>query len=146
MGTQEGINIPIWIIVGFRHRDRQDLQNLTNVTFYTPPVTSAQSIIGTEKNPKSAILLNYNNDDYNRRYGQTKEVLKALTTDDILQKYISEHDFRSSNEDTNIGYNLYVFDIEYQKNLESAQPIKLEFKFFENVPTGVYGYGLVVTI
>ena len=24
LGTQEGINVPIWIIVGFQQRDRQD--------------------------------------------------------------------------------------------------------------------------
>ena len=37
MGTQEGINVPIWIIVGFQRRDRQDSQNLNNDTFYRPP-------------------------------------------------------------------------------------------------------------
>ena len=49
LGTQEGINIPIWIIVGFQQRGRQDLQNLNNDTSYRPSVTNAQCIIGTEK-------------------------------------------------------------------------------------------------
>ena len=31
--TQEGINVPFWIIVGFQRRDRQDSQNLHNSTF-----------------------------------------------------------------------------------------------------------------
>ena len=43
------------------------------------------------------------------------------------------------------GYNLYVFDIRYQKNIESAQPIKVEFKFSEDAPAGIYGYALVLT-
>ena len=33
LGTQEGINVPIWIIVGFQQSDRQHDQNLNNDTF-----------------------------------------------------------------------------------------------------------------
>ena len=61
--TQEGINVPIWIIVSFQQSDRQNDQNLNNDTSYRPPVTSAHCIIGTEKYPDSAIFLNYNDDD-----------------------------------------------------------------------------------
>ena len=140
LGTQEGINVPIWIFVAFQQNDRQNDQNLNNDTFYRPLVTSAQCIIGTEKYPDSGILLNYNDDDYSQGYGQIKEAFKALTKDNILQPYISEHDFRSSN-----GYNIYAFDIRYQKNFESSQPIKVEFKFDGVVPAGIYGYALVLT-
>ena len=133
--TQEGINVPIWIIVGFHQRDRQDSQNLNNDTFYRPTVTSAQCIIGTEKYPHSGIILNYD-DDYSQGYGQIKEVFRDLTKYDILKPYMSDNDFRSSNEGNTIGYNLYVFDIRYRKSLESAQPIKVEFKFSENIPAG----------
>ena len=61
--TREGINVPIWIIIGFQQQDRQKSQNENNDTFYRPPVTSAQCIIGTETYPDSGILLNYNDDD-----------------------------------------------------------------------------------
>ena len=71
--------------------------------------------------------------------------MRALTKDDILKPYVSEHDFRASNDDNDIGYKFYVFDIRFQKNLESAQPIKVEFKFSENIPAGIYGYALVLT-
>ena len=64
LGTQEGINVPIWITIGFQQSDRQHDQNLNNDTFYRPPVISAHCIIGTEKYLDSAILLNYNDDDY----------------------------------------------------------------------------------
>ena len=64
LGRQEGINIPIRIIVAFQQRDRQDSQNLNNDTFYRPPVTSAQCIIGREKYPDAGILLNYIDDDH----------------------------------------------------------------------------------
>ena len=145
LGTQEGINVPIWIFVAFQQNDRQNDQDLNNDTFYRPLVTSAQCIIGTEKYPDSGILLNYNDDDYSQGYGQSKEAFKALTKDNILQPYISEHDFRSSNDVNDIGYNIYAFDIGYQKKFESSQPIKVEFKFDGVVPAGIYGYALVLT-
>ena len=47
LGTQEGINVPIWSIIGFQQRKRQDSQNSNNDSFYRPPVKSAHCIIGT---------------------------------------------------------------------------------------------------
>ena len=145
LGTQEGVNIPTWVFVGFQQNDRQHDQNLNNDTFVRLPVISAQVIIGTERYPDSAILLNYEDDDYSQAYGQIKEAFKALTKDDILQPYISEDDFRSSNNNNDVGYNIYAFDIRYQKNFENAQPVKVEFKFSENIDAGIYGYALVLT-
>ena len=145
LGTQEGINVPIWIFVAFPQNVRQNDQDLNNDTFYRPLVTTAQCIIGTEKYTDSAILLSYNDDDYSQGYGQIKEAFKALTKDNLLQPYISERDFTSSNDDNDIGYNLYVFDIRYQKIFESSQPIKVEFQFDGVVPAGLFGYALVLT-
>ena len=34
LGTQEGINVPTWIYVGFQQNDRQHDQNLNNDTFF----------------------------------------------------------------------------------------------------------------
>ena len=68
LGTQEGINVRIWIIAGFQQRERQDPQNLNSDTFYRTTVTSAQCVISTEKYPDSGILLNYDNDDYSQGY------------------------------------------------------------------------------
>ena len=145
LGTQEGINIPTWIFVAFQQNDRQNDHNLNNDTFVRLPVISAQVVIGTERYPDTAILLNYDDDDYSQGYGQIKEAFRALTKDDILQQYISEDDFRSSNEGNNIGYKIYAFDIRYQKNFENVQPVKLEFKYSENILAGIYGYALVLT-
>ena len=66
LGTKEGVNVPIWIYVAFQQHDRQHDQNLNNDTFYRMPVTSAQCTIGTEKYTDSAILLNYDDDDYSQ--------------------------------------------------------------------------------
>ena len=97
--------------MGFQQRDRQESPNLNNGTFSRPPVTSAQCIIGTEKYPDSAILIYYNDDDYSQGYGQIGEAFKALTKHDILKPCISDNVFRSSNNNNDTGYNLYVFEI-----------------------------------
>ena len=94
LGTQEGINVPIWIFVVFQQSDRQHDQDLNNDTFVRLPVISAQVVIGTERYSDTGILVNYNDDDYSQGYGQIKEAFKALTKHDILQPYISEDDFR----------------------------------------------------
>ena len=145
LGTQANISIPSWIFVAFQQNDRQHDQNLNNDTFVKLPVISAQVVIGTERYPDSAILLNYGDDDYSQGYGQTKEAFKALTKDNILQPYITYHDFRSSNDGNDIGYKIYAFDIRYQKNFENARPVKVEFKFSDNIAAGIYGYALVLT-
>ena len=86
-----------------------------NDNFYLPLVTSAQCTIGPENYPDAAILFNYNTDEYSQGSGQIKENFEALTENDIFQPYISDHDFRFPNEGNNVGYNIYVFDIRYQK-------------------------------
>ena len=145
LGSHENMNVPIWIIIGFQQRDRQDSQNLNNDTFCRLPVVSAQCIIGTEKYPDAGILLNYDDDDYSQGYHQIKEAFRALTKDDILQPYISDDNFRTSNVAANdVGYNLYVIDIRHQKNFTKSQPIKVEFKFEGVVPNDVNGYALVL--
>ena len=78
------MNVPIWIIIGFQQRGRQDSQNLKKDTFCRLSVTSCQCIIGTEKYPDGGIFLIYDDDDYSRSYTQTKEAFRALTKDDIL--------------------------------------------------------------
>ena len=106
LGTQEGINIPIWTILGSQQSDRQHGQNSNKDTFYRPPVTSAQCIIGSEKYPVLAILKNYNDNGFSQVYSQIRAVFRAPTKDDIPKPYVTENDFRSSNDDINIGYNL----------------------------------------
>ena len=85
LGTQEGINIPTWIFVVFQQNDRQNDQNINNDAFVSFPVICAQVVIGTEKYPDPAILLNYDDDNYSQGYGQIKEAFRALTKDNIVQ-------------------------------------------------------------
>ena len=126
--------------------DRKDSQILKNDTFCRLPIVSAQIINGTENYPDAVILLNYDDDDYSQRYSQVKEAFTALTKDDILQPYISDDNFRTSRvRADDVGYNLYVFDIRYQKNSINFQPTKIEFKFVGVVPNDINGYALVLT-
>ena len=146
LGSQEGINVPIWIIIGFQQQDRQDSQYLNNDTFCRLPVVSAQCIIGTEKYADTGILINYDDDDYSQGYSQTKEGFRALTKDDILQPYIGDDNFRTSDvRADDVDYNLYVFDIRYQKTFTKFQPYKVEIQFDGVVPNDSNGYALVLT-
>ena len=54
-----------------------------------------------------------------------KEVFKALTRNNILQPYITEDDFGSSNDGDNIAYNIHSFDKRYRKNFESGQSLRV---------------------
>ena len=72
LGTQEGINVPIWVFVAFQRSERQNDQNINNDTFVSLPVISAQVVIGSERYPDTGILLNHDDDDYSQCYGQIK--------------------------------------------------------------------------
>ena len=80
--TQDVVNVPIRMIVGFQQRDSQ---KFNNDTFYRPPVTRTQTIIGTKKYAESDILLNYNDEYFSQGYSQIKEAFRALTKDDIIK-------------------------------------------------------------
>ena len=67
---QEKVDVPKWIIVSFLQRDRQDSHNLFNDNLYRLPVTSAQCIIATEKNPENALSINYGDDEHSQGFGK----------------------------------------------------------------------------
>ena len=97
MGCQENRNFPTWIIIRFQQRDGQDSQNLNNATLCRLLDTSAQFVFGTEKYSDAGIIVNYDDDDYGQAYGVIEEALRAFSKDDLLQLFISDHDFRSLN-------------------------------------------------
>ena len=145
LGSQKSMNVPIWIIIVFQQQVRQDSQKLNNDTFCRLSVDSAQCIIGTQNYPDAGISLNYDDDDYSKGYSQIKDAFRASTKDDLLQAYISEQGFRSSNvRADDVGYILYVFDIRYQKHFTNSQPYKVEFIFNGVVPNDIKGYALVL--
>ena len=101
---------------------------------------------GTENYPDAGIFLNYDEDDYSKGYAQIEKAIRALAKGDILQPYISDNDFISSNAGVvELGFNLYVFDITYQQNFTASQPIKVEFESDGVVPKDINGYAQVLT-
>ena len=67
------------------------------VTSCRLPVSNSQCFIGTKKYPDEGVLLNYDDDDYSQAHGQIEQAFRASIKGDILQPYLSDHDFRSSN-------------------------------------------------
>ena len=125
LGSQENMNVPIWIIKGFQQQDRQDSQILNNDTFCRLPVVSAQCVIGTEKYPDSGILVNYIDKDYNQGFSQIKEVFRALTKDDILQPFISEEAFSLQMSGLVMLVLIYTFSIQgIRKSLQIRNQLK----------------------
>ena len=90
--------------------------------------------------------MNYKNDNCSVGYGQINETFRALTKDDSLQPYISDDNFRTSNiRADDVGYNIYVFGIRYQRSFTTSQLIKVHFRFHGVVPNDNNGYALVLT-
>ena len=89
------------------------------------PEPRAQCKIGIEKYPDAGIILNFDDGaEYSKSYGLIKGSFRAPTKNDILQPYISDHDFS-----VDFGYKLFVFDIRYQENFTASQPIRVQYKF-----------------
>ena len=149
LGVGDGIDIPIYVIVGFMQRDQFNQQHQNNDTFYTPSVVNAQCIIGSEKFSDAGISCNYAIDQCSQAYGEIVSCFRHLARNNILQPYITRIDFITSNNypDGNPGYKLYVFDIRHHQDYSSAQPIKERFDFGLAVPaaTNLIGYALLLT-
>ena len=102
-------------------------------------------LVERKKHPDAGILLNYDGDDFSHGYALTKETFKVPTRYDILQPYVQDTDFRSSNISADdVGYSLYVFDISYQQNFIASQLNKVEYKIDGLVPGNINGYALVL--
>ena len=69
----------------------------------------------------------------------------------FLEQCTSDQDFGSLNgndageDNDSFDYNSYAFHKRYQKKLETAQPMKVDFKFSAKFPARFYGYALVLT-
>ena len=124
MGSHEGIIISHWIFEKFQQRDWHNSAIESNDSLFRPLVAKTQRLKGKKNHLGAGILLNYNDDDFSQVYLQTKEAFKALTREDILQSYLSHHDFRSNFDGNDVDFYFYVFDKRYQKF--SHQPNQLK--------------------
>ena len=69
LGSQAGMIVLTWNVIGFQQLDREDSQDLNIDTFCILPVASTQCTKITEKHPDAAILLKYDDEIYFEGYG-----------------------------------------------------------------------------
>ena len=84
LGIGDGIDIPVYIIVGFMQRHQFNQQHQNNDTFFRPSVVNAQCIIGSEKFPDAGITYNYALDKYSQPYGETVSSFRHLAEVNIF--------------------------------------------------------------
>ena len=110
---------------------------------------NAQCIIGSEKILDWGKNCIYAIDKNSQAYGEIVSCFRHLANDNILQPYITQKDFVTSNNypDGNPGYNLYVFYFRHHQDYSSDQPKKARFDFRLTVPaaTNLIGYALLLT-
>ena len=149
LGVGDGIDIPIYLIVGFMQRDQFNQQHQNNDTFCRSSVVNPLCIIGSEKIPDAGINSNYAFDKYSQAFGEIVSCFRHLARDNILQPYFSQKDFITSNNyrDANPGYILFVFDFRHHQDYSSAQPVKARFDFRPAFPaaTNLIGYALLLS-
>ena len=97
LGAEDGVDIPIYVIVGFMQRDQFNQQHQNNDTFHTPSVVIAQCSIGSEEIPDSGINCNYAIYKYSQACGEVVFCFEHLAKDNILQLCITQKDFTTSN-------------------------------------------------
>ena len=109
-------------------RDHFNQQHQNNDTFYRTSVLNIQCIVASEKFPDAGKNCNYAIDKYSQAYGEIVSCFRRLAKDNILQPYITQKDFITSNNyaDGKPGYGLYAFELRYRRDFSSAQPIKVK--------------------
>ena len=66
LSVGDGMDVPIYVIVGFMQRDQINKQHQNNDTFYRPSVVNAQCTIGSENIPDAGINCNHAIDKYSQ--------------------------------------------------------------------------------
>ena len=149
LGVGDGVDIPIYVIVGFMQRDQFNEQHQRNDSFYSSSVVNAQRISSSEKLPDAGINCNYAIDNHSQAYGEIVPCFRHLAKDSILQSYIKQIDFITPNEypDDNPVYNFFGVDIRHHQDYSSAQPIKVKLELRPTVPaaTNLIGYASLLT-
>ena len=98
LGVEDGIDVSIYVKVGFMQRDQFNQQPQNNDTFYGPSVVNAQCVISSEKFPDAGINYNYAIDKCSQAYGGVVSCFRHLAKDNILQPYIyNQKDFVTCN-------------------------------------------------
>ena len=134
--VENGIDVPICVIVGYMQRDQFNQQHQNFDTFRRPSVANAQCIRGSEKYPDAGLNCNYAIYKCSQAFGEMVSCFKHLAVIIISQSYSTQKDFITSNNcpDGYPGYHIYDFDIRHLQAFSSAQAIKVSFDFRPAVP------------
>ena len=133
LGIESGKNIPSWIIIGFMADEKFDSQLEDNSVFDWLPISQAVCRIGSDRYPNDYINLDYPRNNFHEAYYQIENFFLKHTEDRVLKPFIGLNSFKES-------YNLYVFDISSQKDHIDAQPITVDFKFYNVRDVNVLDY------
>ena len=78
-------------------RDQFNQQNQKNDTLYRPSAVNAQCITGSEEIPDAGVNCNHAIDEYSHAYGEIVSCFRHSSKGNILQPYITQKDFITSN-------------------------------------------------
>ena len=111
LGVGDGIDIPIFVVVGFMQSDQLNQQHQHNDTFHRPSVVKSQCFIGSDKLPDARITCIYAIDNYSQAYGEIVSCFRHLANDKFIQPYITQRNFIISNNysDGNPDYKFVCF-------------------------------------
>ena len=138
-GNSNNDYCPIFVIVGFRARNKIDSQTHNNAVFDRLPISNAVCKIGSEKYPDDGIECDYDRDKYDQAYSEIENFYHLKSKTNLLNPFLDLHKFRTN-------YNFYVFDLSKQKDHITSQPIRLEVKFNAAIDVADYiAYARVLT-
>ena len=90
LAVGDGIDIPIYVVVGFMQRDQFNQQHQNNDTFKRPSGVNAQFIIGSENFPDAIKNCNYIFDKKSQADGEIVSCFRHLAKDNIFKPYITQ--------------------------------------------------------
>lgn len=141
LGVEAGMDIPIYVIVGFQTATRMGpSQEQNNGIFDRLDVIGASLKIGSERYPDNEMQIDYNRNNYVQPYDELKRFKKEYIGEQSLGPFVTYKEFKDL-------YNLYVFDIRNQKEHLSAQQIQIKFQFrtgYDAVAQNATAFALVL--
>ena len=123
LGVEAGMQLPIYVIVGFQSADRLGpAQTQNNGVFDQLPIIEAYCKIGSVKYPDESINLDYLRNDYDDGYNEVLKFFREYVGEQTVTPYITFQDFKEK-------YNLYLFDLRNQRDHIASQQVTATFKF-----------------
>ena len=144
LGTGNGLDAVIYIIVGFQQRDQSKEHTLNNVTIHWPPTSWAQNTIATQMYLDVGVKFKYNDFDYCQGYSHFLKKYQVPNKSDMLQSFSSDRDLKSSNLVIDDDYFLSKLDFRYWRDFTAAHPNRKKFSVSVIVSSDVDKNALVL--